>query len=198
MKTFYIVLLGGLLMATTSFAENIKLPNPALHGGKPLMDVIRERQSGRAFDTRVPDNQVLSDILFAAYGLSHDGKHTIPTSMNRQNLNVYVVLSKGVFLYRPADHDLVQVSRADVRPLFANQDYMKTVPIILVYTGSDSENSLLHAGSSYQNVGLYAASAGLNNVVRMPREKEKIAQALDLPAEEFVIVSQAVGYPPRD
>ncbi len=198
MRICFALLLGISLISKIVYAENIKLPPPIAQGGKPLLDTIRERRSIRQFDSQVPDNQTLSDILFVAFGISGDNKRTIPTSMNRQNMNVYAILPNGVFLYQAVTHELIQISKTDVRSLFVTQDYMKTVPLILVYTGSDKTNSPLHAGSAYQNVGLYAVSAGLNSVVRMPREKVKIAQALDLPAEEFVIVTQAIGYPPKN
>lgn len=198
MRICFALLLGVFLISGTVYAENIKLPLPIAQGGKPLLDTIRDRRSVRQFDSQMLDSQTLSNILFVAFGISGDNKRTIPTSMNRQNLNVYVLLPNGAFLYQATGNELIQVSPKDIRPLFATQDYMKTVPLILVYTGSDTTNSPMHAGSAYQNVGLYAASEGLNSVVRMPREKAKIAQALDLPAEEFVIVSQAIGYPPKN
>ena len=72
---------------------------------------------------------------------------------------------------------------------------MKNVPLVLIYTGSkDEDYPAMHAGSAYQNVGLYAASRGLGAVVRGYFDKEAVAKALNLPNSEAVIISQATGW----
>ena len=158
------------------------------------MEAVSRRHSAREYSAKAVDEQTLSDILYAAWGISHDGKHTVPTSMNKQNLNVYVIRADGVWLYLAPEHQLRQVKKEDIRPLFQTQDYMKEAPLILLYTGSDAANSPLHAGSAYQNVGLYAASRGLNNVVRGYFDRAAVASALGLDEKE-VIISQTVGWP---
>lgn len=65
----------------------------------------------------------------------------------------------------------------------------------MIYTGSkDEDYPAMHAGSAYQNVGLYAASRGLGAVVRGYFDKEAVAKALNLPNSEAVIISQAIGW----
>lgn len=172
----------------------IKLPQPNMTGGMPLMEAIDNRHTERSFGLKEIDNQVLSEILYCAWGVSHDGKRTIPTSMNKQNLEVYVIKADGAWLYDGKENTLTQVSKEDLRPFFNQQDYMKNVPLNLLYVGTDAKNSPMHAGSAYQNVGLYAASRGLNNVVRGYFDKKGVAKALNLKEEE-VLVSQALGWP---
>lgn len=53
----------------------------------------------------------------------------------------------------------------------------------------------MHAGSAYQNVGLYCASKGLSNVVRGYLDREAVEQALKLPPEEKVVITQTIGWP---
>lgn len=186
----------SLNLSTASAAPTIQsLPAPQTTGGKPLMEVLQLRRTDREFATKPIDDQTLSEILWTAWGISHDGKRTIPTSMNKQNLNVYVVREDGAWFYNAEKNQLEQVSNKDLRPLLATQDYVSDIPLHLIYTGSDKTNTPLHAGSSYQNVGLYAASKGLHNVVRAWFDKEKFAQALNLPKNEEVFVSQAIGWP---
>lgn len=159
------------------------------------MQAMTARRSIRSFSGKSLSPDTLSDIFYAAFGLSAEEKHTLPTSMGRENLTVYAVWADGVYMYHPKTHSLEQVSSADVRGIFETQDYMATAPLTLVYTGTDSDNSPLHAGSAYQNVGLYAASAGLNSVVRGYFDKAALAKVLPLAPDEFIIISQAVGYP---
>ena len=90
---FWMFLLSVILISKAAVAETVvkKLPAPITTGGKALMDVISERKTIREFKAQDIDDQTLSDILWSAWGISHDGKRTIPTAMNQQNLKVYVV-----------------------------------------------------------------------------------------------------------
>lgn len=175
-----------------------ELPEPAKTGGKPLMEVISTRKTDRSFSSRSLDAQTLSNILYAAWGISHDGKRTIPTSQNQQNLSVYAVMADGIWKYNAGENALEMIADTNVRPLFETQDFVKGAPLILVYVGSDAKNSPMHAGSAYQNVGLYAASYGLNNVVRGYFDRVKAAEALGLQNDEHVIISQVVGWKLND
>ena len=171
-----------------------KLPQPITTGGKPFMETLAARKTERTFSKKDIDNQTLSEILWSAWGISHDGKRTIPTSMNKQNLKVYVLKKDGVWLYKAENNTLEPINNKDMRHLFATQDFVKTAPLTLLYTGTDSKNSPLHAGSAYQNVGLYCASKGLNNVVRGYFDHEQIEKALNLAKEEKAIISQTIGW----
>lgn len=173
-----------------------KLPAPVVAGGKPLMETIGERKTIREFKAQNVDDQTLSEILWVAFGISHDGKRTIPTAMNQQNLKVYVVRNDGAWLYDAAENSLTQVTAENLQPLFATQDFMKDVPVNLVYVGSDEKYSPMHAGSAYQNVGLYAASKGMHSVVRGYFDNDRVTKALNLENGERAIVSQAIGKTP--
>lgn len=195
------ILIAFIIGIMTSFGLCAKetlerdLPIPNKTGGKPLMEVISMRKSDRSYSSRALDEQTLSDILYVAWGVSHDEKRTIPTSQNKQALSVYAVMADGIWKYNAQNNSLEMVVDEDARPLFETQDFVKGVPLILVYVGTDVKNSPMHAGSAYQNVGLYAASRGLHNVVRGYFDKGKIAKALKLSPNETVIVSQVVGWP---
>lgn len=171
------------------------LPDPAISGGRPLMDVISERHSSRTFSSNPIDDQTLSEVLYAAYGVSHDQvKRTIPMAKGQNTMNIYVFRNDGVWLYNPLQQNLSQVSPNDMRSIFNTQDYAYNVPVQLLYTGPNNSYSLMEAGSAYQNVGLYAASRGLNNIVRAYFDKKQAAQILNINEDE-VIISQAIGWP---
>ena len=196
-KNIFAVLALSILInnAPASAAETQKLPAPLINGGKPLMETLAARRTDREFSPREIDAQTLSEILWSAWGISHGDKRTVPTSQNKQNLKVYVAKADGTWLYNAKDNRLEQISPQDLRPLLAKQDFVKTAPLTLIFAGSDSKNTPMHAGSAYQNVGLYCASKGLSNVVRGYLDREAVEQALKLPPEEKVVITQTIGWP---
>ena len=80
-------------------AENVKtLPAPETEGGMPIMEAIAKRKTAREFSAKKINDQDLSNILFAAWGVSHDDKRTIPTARNLQKMNVYAVFDDEIWL----------------------------------------------------------------------------------------------------
>lgn len=192
MKKFLLTAALFITFQASANAETLNLPQPDKTGGIPLMEAISKRQSVREFSAKEIDTQTLSDILYAAWGVSHDGKRTIPTALNKQDLQVFVFYKNAIWKYDGIKIDLI--SETDLTPALALQDYVKDAPLTLIYTGSDTKYSPMNAAAAYQNVGLYCASRGLNNVVRGYINRDEIAKALKLPANE-IIVSQTIGWP---
>ena len=175
-------------------AENITLPAPETTGGKPLMQAIAERKTAREFADTPVSAKDLSNILWAAYGFNRPGKRTIPTARNEQGMDIYVLTAEGAFLYNAKDNVLEQVVKKDLRDLLVPQDFARKAPLTLLFVEKQHKYAGMHAGSAYQNVGLYCASAGLNNVVRGMYDADGLAKALNLGDRE-VIVTQTIGYP---
>ena len=194
LKRILLLMLLG-LMGTTAMADDIRLPEPNKTGKTTLMQALEDRHSDRAFSDREVDERTLSTILWVAYGVNRDdGKRTIPTAMDQKDLSVYVFNKDGIWLYDADNHVLKQQSAENQLALFQLQEYMKTVPVILVYTGSESDYAAMHAGSAYQNVALYTAANNMASIVRGYYDREKVAAVLGLPDGQRVIVSQAVGW----
>ena len=73
------------------------LPAPDKSGGEPLMQALSERCSTRSFTEEAVSPQDLSSLLWAAWGINRDdGRHTVPTAKNKQEVAVYVALPDGV------------------------------------------------------------------------------------------------------
>ncbi len=187
---------AGMLLSQNAVAlEKQALPRPRTDGGMPLMQALMARKSTRSFADRPIEPQVMADMLWAAFGINRpDGKRTAPTAMNRQDMDVYVLNKDGVFLYDAAENALIPVSDKDLRNINA-QPFAKKAPVTLLYVAQNGKFAGMHAGSLYQNVGLFCASAGLNNVVRGGKDNEEMTKALNLLDGKQVIVSQVVGYP---
>ena len=199
-KTLMAAAVVSVLAVSGARAELVtqSLPKPDMVGGKTLMQSLQERKSVREFGRRAVNDQTLADMLWAAVGVNRqDGKRTIPTALNGQDLTVYLLKFDGVWQYDARGHKLIQVSDKDLRPLLGTQDYAKDAALDLVYvsTSDVATNGAMHAGSAYQNVGLYCADKGLNNVVRGYFEKADLEKELKLNENQWIVVSQAVGWP---
>lgn len=196
------ILFASLFLSSVLFVQNVyaletkRLPEPQTNGGKPLMEALKDRKTSRSFSDRPLELQMLSDMLWAAFGINRpaEGKRTAPTAMNRQDIDVYVLDAAGVWRYEAKENALIPVLEKDLRSVMASQPFAAKAPVTLLYVAENNITSGMHAGSLYQNVGLFCASAGLNNVVRR-MDKDQLTQALPLPAGKEVIVSQSVGYP---
>ena len=166
-----------------------KLLPPQKTGGMPLMAALAARHTQRKFREAPVGAQDLSNLLWAAFGVNReDGRRTMPTAMNRQQLVVYVARENGVWFYDAPAHELVQVLDKDIRPAVGGG------PLTVLYAAPRDPAGSMHVGSAYQNVGLYCASAGLANVVRTTGAKEADG-AFPLPPDFVVHIVHSVGLP---
>jgi len=201
------------MSAFASWAESpvlsdVSLPAPRTEGGKPLMLALKERRTARAFSTRKLPAQVVSDLLWAAFGINRpdSGKRTAPSARNWQEMEVYVVMEEGAYIYEPRTNKLRGVARGDLRKLAGTQDFVSTAPLNLVYVadttkmkGASDEDRMLYAGADSgfigQNVYLFCASEGLATVVRGSVNRKALAAELKLPDYKKIMLAQTVGYP---
>jgi nitroreductase len=186
---------------------SIKLPLPKRAGGKPLLEALNDRKSVREFRGEEPTLQVLSNLLWAAFGVNRlDGHRTAPSARNWQELDVYVTLERGAYLFDPRSNVLSLILAEDLRAATGLQDYVGTAPVNLVYvadlarmdTGDRTEQrfySAIDAGFVSQSVYLFCASEGLATVVRGLLDRRTLAQRMRLRPSQRVIVAQTVGYP---
>ena len=196
MKKFILGVLVAMITINSAQALDKQLPQPDKNGGMPLMEALQQRRSGKFFVNKDINDKTLSNILWAAYGTNdNERRRTIPTAMNQKELEIYVADKNGVWLYDADNNSLQQISAENILKAFSSQEYMENAPLVLIYTGNNESNYVeMHAGSAYQNVGLYAASAGLNAVVRGYFDKEQVAKLIKLPENKKVIITQAIGW----
>ena len=176
----------------------IYLPKPDTKTGMPLMQALQNRQTHREFSVRKISDQNMSEILWAANGVNREnGKRTIPTARDSRDLKVYVIRQGGAFFYDPENNTLTSVNPSALIYAAAMQDYVKQAEALLVFVSNNKnhEYGAMHAGSAYQNVGLYAASVGLNNVVLGSIDKDLLHKELNLKDDEYVVIAQALGWP---
>jgi SagB-type dehydrogenase family enzyme len=188
-------------------SETIVLPEPQKKGGIPLMEGISKRRSDREFASQELPLPLLSNLLWAAYGVNRaDGHRTAPSALDAQEIDVYVALPSGAYLYDATAHQLKLIVSSDLRSITGYQDFVDDAPLDLVFVADYSRMKLVPvalresyasvaAGAISQNVYLFAAGNGLATVIRAWIDRESIANALGLSHDHQVLLSQTVGYP---
>ena len=184
----------------------IPLPPPQTTGGKPLMQVLKDRHSTREFSGQRLSPQTLSNLLWAAFGINRpDGKRTAPSAMNWQEIDVYVATQDGLYVYDAKANALKPVLQQDVRGATGQQAFVKDAALDLVYvadlgkTGKAAgEDQIMYTGADTgfiaQNVYLFCASEGLAAVVRGSIDREAFAKTAKLRANQKIVLAQTVGY----
>jgi len=202
-----------IIPGTIAFGEELKpiqLPKPQLDIGRPLMQVLKDRSSSRSFSNENLPAQVLSNLLWAAFGVNRPdaGKHTAPSARNWQEVDIYVAMAEGLYLYDAKNHVLKPVLSGDIRSITGRQDFVKDAPVNLIYVADFSKTgdatkddkeiySAADTGFISQNVYLFCASEGLATVVRGSIDREALGKAMKLRADQKIILAQTVGYPKK-
>ncbi len=214
MKTACIATVVLTLAVTLAAAEadkrssDINLPTPRMEGGKPLMAALKDRQSTRAYSDKPLPLQTLSDLLWAAFGINRadSGKRTAPSTMDWQEIDIYVVLPDATYVYDAKANTLRAIVKGDLRKQTGKQEFAATAPLNLVFVadlskmkGIAAADQAMYLGADTgfisQNVYLFCASEGLVTVVRGMFDGPALAKALNLPEQRKIVLTQTVGYP---
>jgi SagB-type dehydrogenase family enzyme len=192
----------------------IKLLPPDMKGGKSLMQSLQERKTSRSFSTKKLPLEVLSNLLWSACGINRpdSGKRTVPSASNRQEIDVYVAMEEGLYLYNVKAHVLEPVLKNDLRKNTTtfpqpSRSSVEGAPLQLIYVAdyskmsvytNDEEKKFYSAadtGFIAQNVYLYCAFEGLATLVRGLVDREALAKDMKLRDKQKITLVQAVGYP---
>ena len=170
------------------------------------MEALAKRSTARAFDVKDLSSQQLSNLLWASFGVNRpDGRRTAPSAQNRREVDIYVLLKTGAYVYEARSHGLVPVVAEDIRALGGTQSFAREAPVTLVYVADlakaqgDSaqgrEWASADTGFISQNAYLYCASEGLATGVRASVDRAALGAKLKLKAEQWIVLAQSVGYP---
>ena len=199
--------------------QPINLPKPEKDGGKSVLAALRERKTNRNISSRKLPQQVLSNLLWAAFGVNREraafGKpgRTAPSASNSQEIDLYVAMPEGVYIYEAISHRLTPVVAGDFRPR-AGRRGAATAPVNIFYvvdltrydTGPgqpdrsignpEVQKSYYYTDTGFiaQNVYLFAASQGLAAWFHNC-DKENTVKEFKLQPQQRVLFAQSVGYP---
>ncbi len=188
-------------------AQEITLPKPTREGGMPIMEALNKRQTSRDFSEKELSPQMLSDLLWATWGINREdsGKRTAPSARNWQETILYVCLASGVYIYDAESHSLKPHMDEDIREMTGMQEFTQVAPVNLIFVvdqnimgDRDPLIKQLYSGVDVgyisQNVYLFCAAHELNTVVIGSLDREALEKKLGLPEGHVVTFSQTVGY----
>jgi SagB-type dehydrogenase family enzyme len=173
--------------ATVRSGGSIALPEPRVDGELSVEQALARRRSLRKFAHAPLPLSAVSQLLWAAQGITHpDGMRTAPSAGALYPLEVYLVagavtgLEPGVYHYEPGRHRLVLGTEGDVRVGVARaalgQDWISEAPAILVlgavyerterkYRQRTARYVHIESGHAAQNVYLQAEALGLGTTI---------------------------------
>lgn len=192
----------------------IKLPIPQKELDFPLMKALEQRRSVRKWKDEPLLEQDLSNLLWAACGVTQKGtktrksKRTSPSACISQEIKIYVAMQDGLFLYDEENHQLIQILSKDIRKNISTQKTMHSAPVGLIYVSDYFKlKSFLFKDDDYQrwfvsgtdtgfisqNVYLYCAAAKLSTVVLGLIKRDKLHKIMGLKENEKIVYTQVVG-----
>ncbi len=215
---------GGEIMGIKD-PQLLKLPAPKELGKKSVFAALKARRTVREIGAKKLPLQLLSDLLWAAFGVNRKkGPFGIPgrtagSASNSQEIDLYVALPDGVYLYEAVPHRLVPVAAGDLRRLAINRGQESLgagAPVRIIYVVD--LDKLVHS-KGYQepglrdeevqksyyyvdtgliagNVSIFAASQGLTAWFHNC-QKAALAEKLKLRSSQRVLFAQTVGWPEK-
>jgi len=204
-RSVVLVALTALLAVPFLFAQDLKpiqLPKPQITAGMPLMQALAQRQTTRAFLDKALPAQTLSNLLWAAFGVNRPQSvkpglgRTAPSGMNRQEVELDVVLADGVYVYEAEQNRLRPVVAGDVRGKIGTAAAAHAAVTIVFVADAKLDDAQVDTGFIGQNVYLFAASEGLNAWFYALHTPD-VAATLKLPEGRKPLYAQSVGYPPK-
>ena len=206
---------------TVPTLQPIMLPKPEKDGGKSVLAALQERRTIRNISSKKLPLQVLSNLLWAAFGVNRESGafdkpgRTAPSASNSQEIDLYVAMSEGVYIYEAIPHRLIPVIAGDFRSR-AGRGSAATAPVNIFYVvdlrrydlgpgqpdraigDPEVQKSYYYTDTGFiaQNVYLFAASQGLvawfHNC-----DKENTIKEFKLQPKQRVLFAQSVGYPEK-
>ena len=205
--------------SSSSALEPISLVKPETEGGKSVLAALKERRTNRNVSAEKLPPQMLSNLLWAAFGVNREegslrGRtgRTAASASNSQEIDLYVALPEGVYVYEAIPHRLNPVVSGDFRTR-AGRRAAATAPVNIFYVvdiakyakapfqepglkDPEVQKSYYYAATGLiaGNVYLFAASQGLAAWFHNC-DKRNTAKEFKLRPDQRVLFAQTVGYP---
>jgi nitroreductase len=183
--------------------STVKLNNPNTKRGLPVMEALSLRVSVKEWSDKKLNLQDLSDLLWAANGINRpdENKRTAASALNAQDVDVYVLMEEGSYLYEAKMQRLTSVAKGDFREATGKS----SAPVVIVLVSDISRFksgevasklnwAALDIGIVSQNIALFCAGTGLKTRPRVSMDIPKIKAVLKLSDSQYPMLNHPVGY----
>lgn len=200
-----------------------QLPSPSLKGSVSIEETLNSRRSRRSFVNEGVTIENLSQILWAAYGVTRPvatpalrgGLRTAPSAGARYPLEIYAIIGNipniepGVYKYDPQNHKLLLVFPGDIRKELTaaalNQKMVSEAPFSVFYSAIYSRITdrygergreryvCMDLGHSAQNVYLQAEALSLGTCAIGAFNDDLVRTLLQLPDNETPLYIMPIG-----
>jgi hypothetical protein len=202
--------------------QPITLAKPQTDSGKSMLAALWERKTIRNISDQKLEPQMLSNLLWAAFGINRQNGpsgrlgRTAASASNSQEIDIYVALPEGTYLYEAVGHRLTPVLAGDLRAMSGGRGRggaSARAPVNLIYVVDIAKYSkapfqepglkdteiqksyyFVDTGLIAENVYLFAASQGLAAWFHNCN-KAGLAAELKLRPEQRILFAQTVGFP---
>jgi SagB-type dehydrogenase family enzyme len=195
--------------------RTIDLPAPRLTSAMSVEHAILARRSTRAYVQAPLTLNDVSQLLWAAQGITDEEEHrAAPSAGATYPLELYLAatqvegLAPGVYHYSPRAHALAPIRAGDVRQALMEaslgQGCVGSGAAHLVFTAVFARTTdkygergtryvYMDVGHAGENVHLQAEALGLGTVVVAAFDDEQVRAALGLPPDEHALYIMPVG-----
>jgi SagB-type dehydrogenase family enzyme len=195
--------------------EMVRLPEPVLDGAISVEKALAGRRSVRDYNALPLALTDLSQILWAAQGLSGPRSlRTTPSAGALYPLEIYIAtgnvtgLKSGTYKYGCAGHILWRTAQEDKREELYHaalrQDSIKRAPVVLImcavyermtvkYGQRGIRYTDMEAGHASQNVYLQAESLGLATLAIGAFDDSRVKKIVNLAEEEAPLYLMPIG-----
>ena len=220
-----LAMMAGASSALAEELQPIVLPKPEKDGGKSVLAALWERKTTREIKADRLPPQALSNLLWVAFGVNREAGpmglpgRTAASASNSQEIDLYVALPEGIYLYEAVPHRLAPVVAGDLRVKASKpgrrSSAVAIAPVSIVCVADIAKYAQARfqepglkdpevqksyydvaTGLIAGNVYLFAASQGLAAWFHNCNKPE-LAAVLKLRPEQQVLFAQTVGYPAK-
>ncbi len=194
----------------TGFEEIIDLPEPKIKGEMSLEEAIKSRRSIRSFDEKELNLEQISQLLWAAQGITDEkGHRSAPSAGALYPLEIYVVKKDGAYHYIPEGHKLEMILKEDIRKKLSDvclgQKWVEEAPVDIIITVIYERTTVkygergiryvhLEAGHACQNILLQSVSLGLGAVPVGAFHDREVQEILNLEENNIPFFVIPIGY----
>jgi len=186
------------------------LPPPKYKGEISVEEAIYRRRSVRKFVEIEVTEQLLSQLLWSAYGLTskNDIYKTVPSAGATYPLEIYCLTKEGIYHYLPEEHAVEKLKHgnflSDLAKACLGQNFVSQASINIVICAVYERTTLyygergyryvyMEVGHSAQNVCLQSVALGLASVCVGAFYDNEVKKLLSLPVEVEPLYIISIG-----